>query len=805
MISFDFHKGNRWILFSNDQANLWEKVTELVRFGLFLIFYFFCIRVILLSLLHLPLHSWMFLGPFLIAIAFLVYVKSTDLVQSFVAAIPLLSGIQLLCSLKTGPLIDLIFCSIFLGWFPKRVFVTRETIKSKTRIGNFIDLLSGIILASTFLNLIHLPLDVSLYLFWNLVPGDQADPLYGIEAASILLQGLFFYRVLELEWDNFSSHKIKRIFCIQAITIIFFSALQMIFNIPDPYANNHRKFALNSPFNDFNSYGSYIVFLLGFFISLRRDSLWGKMNSTKLLLYSMILFSILSYSRMAWSAMIFIVSINLLNKLSFKKKMIFLVCSFGLIGLVNVFPAIIPKWNDYFIRLRQLLIFRELRETDYGYGRWVMWQRALYIAYDFPITGSGLGSYFRISPSYQDPRIIFHQDLRENAHNYFLQFGAELGIPALLIFLWILIMTYKKGLQEILRNKQPPYLYHGLLLGLTGYLLTCLTGHPLLLSNQQYLFWFIIASVVILIDGNKKIEHFPPGFRLIESIFIPSIIILILVIGYLFSSIRLPSRDHKNEYGLYPYEIINGKKVRWISKRTFFQSEVKGDVVAFEVTSMPLNIGPAGLNFKLIFNGELWDEINFTRHGSIMLCYYLPFEKDDTFKVKTVVNNTFRPMRIGLNQDIRELGLLMSEFKYYDELPKEGIGFYKWESWERSNFLGKNCLSHFNFRWTRMRASMVLEEKYKNGARILIMAQHPDINKKEVKVQIWGNKKKIRQEILSTPEWKEIRLTSDHLKGINVLTFQVDRTWNPQILGFSDDSRDLGVAVAILKENGISQ
>ena len=35
------------------------------------------------------------------------------------------------------------------------------------------------------------------------------------------------------------------------------------------------------------------------------------------------------------------------------------------------------------------------------------------------------------------------------------------------------------------------------------------------------------------------------------------------------------------------------------------------------------------------------------------------------------------------------------------------------------------------------------------------------------------------------------------LQGVKVLTFQTDRVWNPKMAGVSDDTRDLGIAVAI--------
>ena len=42
-------------------------------------------------------------------------------------------------------------------------------------------------------------------------------------------------------------------------------------------------------------------------------------------------------------------------------------------------------------------------------------------------------------------------------------------------------------------------------------------------------------------------------------------------------------------------------------------------------------------------------------------------------------------------------------------------------------------------------------------------------------------------------------MRADELKGSKVLTFQVSRTWNPKLAGISEDSRDLGVAVAVLR------
>ncbi len=49
---------------------------------------------------------------------------------------------------------------------------------------------------------------------------------------------------------------------------------------------------------------------------------------------------------------------------------------------------------------------------------------------DFPLTGSGGGSFYGVFPNYQAPNL---QGLHLHAHNDYLEFAAELGIPAALV------------------------------------------------------------------------------------------------------------------------------------------------------------------------------------------------------------------------------------------------------------------------------------------------------------------------------------------------------------------------------------
>ncbi len=80
---------------------------------------------------------------------------------------------------------------------------------------------------------------------------------------------------------------------------------------------------------------------------------------------------------------------------------------------------------------------------------------------------------------------------------------------------------------------------------------------------------------------------------------------------------------------------------------------------------------------------------------------------------------------------------------------------------------------------------------------MFLYAGNPDISRNPVKVKIYGEEKLLREESFSVQGWRKIALPARQLQDLKVLTFQTDRVWNPKMAGVSDDTRDLGIAVAI--------
>lgn len=111
-----------------------------------------------------------------------------------------------------------------------------------------------------------------------------------------------------------------------------------------------------------------------------------------------------------------------------------------------------------------------------------------------PLFGVGVGTYYERSNAFMPPGIRALYG-RENAHDYFLQTAAELGIVGLVAFLWWLGASLA-SLWPRLDRAGTPTPAMGLLAGCVAFLLTCVTGHPLLVVEVSIPFWAALGLTV---------------------------------------------------------------------------------------------------------------------------------------------------------------------------------------------------------------------------------------------------------------------------------------------------------------------
>ena len=162
------------------------------------------------------------------------------------------------------------------------------------------------------------------------------------------------------------------------------------------------------------------------------------------MLFSVVLFLLIifSFSRATWLAFLIIIIFISVIKVK-NRKLLFFIFLTGFIVLIKFLgPALLTyKKNTYQHRLGSLLSISKYEKYPTIVGRMIRWKNAIQIAKDFPITGSGIGTYLRLEPTYLkflDIKKTWKKRKRQlkqdNVHNYYLQLLSEIGIVGMFFF-----------------------------------------------------------------------------------------------------------------------------------------------------------------------------------------------------------------------------------------------------------------------------------------------------------------------------------------------------------------------------------
>ena len=162
-----------------------------------------------------------------------------------------------------------------------------------------------------------------------------------------------------------------------------------------------------------------------------------------------------------------------------RNRILLILSALVLFLFINMNPSILKKYsnNPYVSRFSRLVLMKNYEKGRNLEGRIILCKCALDIIQTYPITGSGVGTFYRISPFYgeRDPRRkLPWPEGRENAHNYYAQFCADLGVSAFLLFLGIIVGAYRKGFRGLSLYEESGLknLLKGLMFGLSAYLIT---------------------------------------------------------------------------------------------------------------------------------------------------------------------------------------------------------------------------------------------------------------------------------------------------------------------------------------------
>ena len=136
--------------------------------------------------------------------------------------------------------------------------------------------------------------------------------------------------------------------------------------------------------------------------------------------------------------------------------------------------------------------YDELAPGSGGYGRFYMWKRTVENIKEFPLFGTGVGSWKSYNPDMPNHK----------PHNEFLQYGATAGIPCLIAYLSLIIYMFVKFLRKHKHMSENAFIFFGALL---VYLVQSFFGNVMPFTAP--LFFVLIGLAIKEIDfKTEKID-----------------------------------------------------------------------------------------------------------------------------------------------------------------------------------------------------------------------------------------------------------------------------------------------------------
>lgn len=428
---------------------------------------------------------------------------------AFTAAVPLLTGLDQCALLHIHPAGQISFSSLFLGCGIRTIFiglrdtgVHRRSIVEQSPVNNLsqtlAEYLSVITLFSVGLQIFDFEDKSYLWSsFWSQATSGFEEKTYFLSSSLLWLQGIMYFIILcELAKSNI--RWLRPIFAVHTCTLVLGSLLQYYFGIPER-SNNTGGIGVHAPLEDISSYGSIIVILLIYWSTMISSHAVKRRLEGCIGFLAMSLLLIVSWSRAAWLAAALSLITVVYLKLNIKWRCIVVAAIASLVVAINL-TGNLSIWhaNSYAYRLYSLVRIEKL--TDKMPDRLNLYHKAAAMIAERPLIGHGIGAFYVTSTRYgsaNDPAA----GQPNFAHNTFLQFAAELGIPAVALFIGIIVIGVWQS-RSVIKLKDPDQKssYFGVILGLNAYLFTQMTANSLnIYFSNQIIFWCLMA---ILANGN---------------------------------------------------------------------------------------------------------------------------------------------------------------------------------------------------------------------------------------------------------------------------------------------------------------
>jgi putative inorganic carbon (hco3(-)) transporter len=247
---------------------------------------------------------------------------------------------------------------------------------------------------------------------------------------------------------------------------------------------------LSSTFGNKNHFAGYmemsILLITGFAISQREF-----FNRFALLAIVLIMVSslILASSKAGWICItvgfVYMVLLMLKENILSKKKIALIFIS----GFIFVCLIALSSRS-----ITVLIQSTYTKNTDLLEGRMKVWRGVMNMIVDYPITGVGPGNFATIYTQYYPPGF---SNRHYRAHNDYLEFISEIGIPLFIIIIWMIINLYRTGIRKLKNSsKLVRGTTLGALCGISAMLVHSFVDFNLQIPANALLFTILVALVM---------------------------------------------------------------------------------------------------------------------------------------------------------------------------------------------------------------------------------------------------------------------------------------------------------------------
>jgi len=136
-------------------------------------------------------------------------------------------------------------------------------------------------------------------------------------------------------------------------------------------------------------------------------------------------------------------------------------------------------------------------------SRLILWKHLAKMIRDYPLMGTGPGTFSTMFTQYQPAgfQVRFYR-----AHNDYLQFITEVGLPLMIVYIWLIYLFFKRGLKKI---KHPSRLVRGTTLGAMAGVMAMLI-HSMFDFNLRIpadAILFIVLVAIVVARSPKSLKH----------------------------------------------------------------------------------------------------------------------------------------------------------------------------------------------------------------------------------------------------------------------------------------------------------